>query len=249
MTEKDNPNEGLFIVEGGELSISGMTFTINEKGEINLEPAAIRLRLDVCPEWLEIAIDHLETNTLSAEDIQNALKIKDDKIIGEALKKEFRYGMQSIVASCTAVEAFFEIICELANIPDDLKDSWRKNRTPKYARIAEAIKIAFNINNKTVEKIREYLKESFSYRDKAVHPHQDFMPPALHPELNRVVDIKFVLFRHYNARTILHTTLSLIYQLCRYDKIKKKEIKTYSKQLLGKLKPIVEIWESNYGTL
>jgi len=218
-------------------------------GEINLEPAAIRLRHDVCPEWLEIAVDHLETNALSAEDIQNALKIKDDKIIGEALKKEFRYGMQSIVASCTAIEAFFEIISELAKIPDDLKDSWKKNRTSKYARIAEAMKIAFNINNETVEKIRELLKEIFSYRDKAIHPNQDFMPPALHPELNRVVDIKFVLFRHYNARTILRMTLSLIYQLCKYDKIKKKEIKTYSKQLLVILKPIVEMWESKYGAL
>ena len=249
MSEEDKKHDGIFLVEGGQISLTNISFSITDDGEVTSEPPEVKLRFDVCPEWLEIAMDHLEANALAAEKIQNSLQENDEKAVGEALKKEFRYGMQAIVASCTAMEAFYEIIKELADIPDELTSSWRKNRTAKYARIAETIKIAFNISNESAEKIRGFLKESFSFRDRAVHPNQDFVHPAIHPELNRAVDFKFVLFRHHNAKAILHMMLSFIYQLCKYKKIKNENIQKYSEQLLVKVGPMVEVWESKYEKL
>jgi hypothetical protein len=249
MSEENKLNEGIFIVEGGQLSLADFSLSINNKGEITSEHLEVKLRFDVCPEWLDIAMDHLEMNASAAEDIQRCLEASDNRAVGEALKQEFRYGMQAIVASCIAIEAFYESIKELADVPEDLKHSWRKNRTAKYARIAETIKIAFNIKNESADKIRDLLKESFSYRDRAVHPNQDFMHPSIHPEFNRAVDLKFVLFRHHNAKAILHMMLSCIDQLCKYDRIKDKKIKTYSEQLLLKVGPMLEIWENKYGKL
>lgn len=242
-------HDGLFLVEGGQLRLSGLSISISNDGEIDSEQPDIKLRYDVCPDWLEIAWHHLEANWAAAGKIQEFLLEKNDDAVGEALKEEFTYGMQSIVASCTAMEAFFEVIKDLSGLPPKLTATWREKRTAKYARIAETIRFAFGIDNTSAGKIREFLKESFSFRDKAVHPNQTFVHPAVHPELNKAVDVKFVLFRHHNAKAILGLTLSFVYQLCIYNKIKKEDIQDYSDQLVSKVKPQFERWESKYGKL
>jgi len=249
MSDKTDSHEGIFLVDGGQLTLSNLSISIDNEGNITASQPEITLRFDVCPEWLEIAYSHLETNRSASNKIQSALLEKDDNSVGEALKLEFRYGMQSIVASCTAIESFFELIKDKSDIPQETLQAWSKNRTAKYARISETIKIAFGISNESTQKIREFLKESFSYRDRAIHPNQQFINPAVHPELNRAVDFKFVLFRHHNARAIYQFTLSFINQLSSLKNIKNEAIKTYSEQLQKKLEPIVKSWKDEYGEL
>lgn len=249
MNDKSNSHEGIFIVEGGQLTLANLSISVDSEGNITASQPEITLRFDVCPEWLEIAYSHLETNRLASEKIQECLVKKNDTGIGEALKTEFRFGMQSIVASCTAIESLYELVKDKSNIPQATLLAWRKKRTAKYARISETLKVAFGISNDSTQKLREFLKESFSYRDRAIHPNQQFLNPAVHPELNRAVDFKFVLFRHHNAKAIYQFTLSFIYQLCTLKNIKNEAIKSYSEQLNKNLEPMVEKWKVEYGEL
>jgi len=247
----DNDKEGgkdIFLVDGGQMKLSNLSICIDKRtNEISLEPPDIKLRFDVCPEWLDIALNHLDECTKSANSIQDALKNEDNELIGKSLKNEFSSGMQAIVSSCTALDAFYELIKEHAEIPEGTLNSWRANRTAKYARITETIRVAYNIKHESSKEIRKFLKEAFSFRDKAIHPNQKFMHPALHPELNRVVDVKFVLFRHYNAKVIVYGVLSCIQRLCGLKNIKNAEIIEFSEQLAEKIKPTINKWNANYG--
>lgn len=249
MSTENNEHEGIFLVEGAQLNLGNLSFSINEKGEIASSSPEIRLRYDVCPEWLEIAFEHLQSNDIASQKIQESRQQGDDQAIGKALKQECRYGMQSIVASCTAMDAFFEATKDLTDIPSEVFKAWGKNRTAKYAKTAETIKMAFGISNESANKIRDFLKEAYSYRDRAIHPIQEFTNPAVHPELKKAVDFKFVLFRHHNAKAILQMTLSFIHQLVTFDKIKNENIQKYADQLLVKVQPLVDNWRTKYDKL
>ncbi len=249
MTDNDKSHDGIFLVDGGQLTLGNISISIDEEGNVTGSPVEVTLRFDVCPEWLQIAYSHLETNKLASKMIIKGVQDGDDGIIGKALKDEFRSGMQAIVAACTALESFYEIVKDHADIPQDVLVAWSKNRTAKYARITETVKVGFGISNQSANKLREYLKESFSYRDRAIHPNQQFLSPAVYPELNKKVDFKFVLFRHHNAKAIMQLILSFIYKLCTFNKIKNEAIQIYADQLKIKLKPLVDTWESEYGDL
>jgi len=249
MTDNDKSHDGIFLVDGGQLTLGNLSISIDEEGNATCSPVEITLRFDVCPEWLQIAYSHLETNKLASERLIKGMQDGDDETIGKALKDEFRSGMQAIVAACTALDSFYEIVKDNADIPQDTIIAWSKNRTAKYARISEAVKTGFGISNQSADKIRKFLKESFNYRDRAIHPNQQFLSPALYPELNRAVDFKFVLFRHHNAKAIMQLTLSFIYQLCTFNKIKNEAIQTYADQLKIRIEPLVDTWKSEYGDL
>jgi hypothetical protein len=249
MSDNEKYHDGIFLVDGGQLTLGNISLSIDEDGNVTGSPVEISLRFDVCPEWLQIAYSHLAANKLASDKIIKGMQDEDDEAIGKALKEEFRSGMQAIVAACTALDSFYEIVKEHADIPEDVIVAWGKKRTAKYARISEAVKVGFGVSNQSANKIRNFLKESFSYRDRAIHPNQQFLSPAVHPELNRAVDFKFVLFRHHNAKAIMQLTLSFIYQLCTFDKIKNEAIQTYADQLKTKLVPLVDTWKSEYGDL
>lgn len=211
MTE--NKHEGIFAVEQSTMKVSGTKLTRDDDGKLNFGTPKITMRTDVCPIWLEIALDHVFEAKLAAEGIERANSEVDSDALGKYLKKEMRAGMQAAVATCIGLDAFYSLVLPHAGIADSDRIAWSKKRTARYARMLECFRRAFDIPDKSVDAVRDLLKEMFRFRDMEVHPPQESMEPELHPEAGRVVDWKYATFRHYNSDLVLRGCLNLLAQL------------------------------------
>lgn len=241
---------GLFVTKGMISAIPEFSISINENGEITLDKMIFHTGLDMCPYWLEIAYEHLRIT----EDIHNKLisatNNADEQLMGDLLQKEFISGMQSIMAGCIAIDSYYASIKDLSEIPKSIMQNWRKNGTARYKQIAETLKNTFNITNDTFDKIREFLKQSFDLRDRAVHPKYGTDLPVLYPEINKITDWRYSAYRYANAKAVVEMSLSIIYRTASIKhNDKKKELKIYCENLVQKLDPIRSKWLEKYGEL
>lgn len=243
------PPQGVFITKGMQVSIPNFSIQINPDGTIDASPLILHTGVDMCPYWLEIAYEHLIKTETANNDLMAAKKEEADEKIAEALKTESSYGMQTIMASAVAMEAYYANIKAHVALPIDLIEAWRKNKTARYLQIAEVLKKAFPMSGASASQIRDILKQNFTFRNKAVHPRTGTTAPALHPELNKITDWRFVTFRYYNAKAIVGLTLSIIAQTARRPRPKNEGLKTYCDTLTTQIKPIIVGWEARYGQL
>jgi hypothetical protein len=193
--------------------------------------------------------DLLNTENASA-DLLRARDARDDQEIGAALQAEFVSGMQTIMASAIAIDAYYASLKDLVQLPVSLTDSWRKNRTARNRQIAEVIRLVFRLNAAEAKHLSDILGETMIFRDKAVHPPAGTIEPALHPELNKVTDWRFSAFRLYNAKAIAGTTLGIIAQTARRPPERgAKALIDYCKTVMLNVEPMVERWQARYGPL
>lgn len=257
MTNKEDPANsrkepapGVFITKGMQVSIPNFSIRINPDGTIDASPLVLHTGIDLCPYWLEIAYEHLLNTEAANDHLMTAKKEQADDRIAEALRAEFTSGMQTVMSSAIAMDAYYANVKTRIEIPEQLIQAWRKNGTARYKQIAEVLKMAFPISAESAKQLRDILKQNFSFRDKAVHPPTGTTAPALHPELNKVTDWRFVTFRYYNAKAIAKLTLSIIAQTARRPHQNKyEELKTYCETLSQQLISVIGRWESHYGQL
>lgn len=244
------PDPGIFVTKGMQVSVPEFSIRINPDGTIDASPLVLHTGVDMCPFWLEIAYEQLLKTEAANDDLMAAKKEDGAEKIAEALKTESSYGMQTIMSSAVAMEAYYANVKAHITIPIELIEAWRKNKTARYLQIAEVLKIAFIMSGASANQIREILKQNFTFRNKAVHPPTGTTAPALHPELNKVTDWRFGTFRYFNAKNIAGVTLSIIAQTARHPHTEKYEgLKTYCETLSTQIKPIITLWESRYGQL
>ena len=243
------PDPGVFLTKGMQINIPEFSIRISPDGNIDATPLILHTTIDLCPYWLEIAYDHLRCTEDASEQLLNAKKEQNDERIADALKAEFTEGMQTIMASAVAMDAFYANVKERIAIPDDLIQTWRKNGTARYKQIAEVLRRAFLMSEDSAKQIRVILKHNFGFRDKAVHPPTGTTAPTLHSELNKVTDWRYVTFRYYNAKAIAGLTLSIITQTAMHPKNKHEGLKTYCETLSQQLAPLISRWEARYGKL
>ena len=179
-------------------------------------------------------------------------EMKEDPQFADAiaLQKEFISGMQAIMASGVAIDAYYASVKDHIELPEDMMKAWRKNRTARYKQFAEVFKRAFSLRQETFENLREFLKQSMEFRNKAVHPEYGTTVPLLHVELNKVSDWRYAVFRFYNAKAIVGFTLSVIYQTA--SKLladKNDRLRTYCEELIANIDPILKVWTDKYGKL
>jgi len=248
--DKNNPATGVFITKGMRVSIPQFSFRIGINGNIEGEPLILHTGIDLCPYWLDIAYDHLLCTEKANDNLMRAKELDDNEQISNALQAEFASGMQAIMASAIAMDAFYANVKENIDLPQNLTETWRKKGTARYKQTAEVLRRAFSINQETARILREILKQNYTFRDKAVHPPPGTTAPVLHPELNKVTDWRYATFRYYNAKAIVGLTLSIIAQTAtKTHENKFKNLKIYCESLMISIEPKVKRWEKRYGKL
>lgn len=242
---------GILLTPGTKLSIppGGLTIGMNDQGEFGVSVAPA-INLEMFPVWLNISFEHL----IEAEESRKKLILckKDNKKddLRKFLLSEFTSGMQSMMSSAIAIDAFYASIKNIVTIPENLRVSWQNNRTARYKQISEVFKMFFKIKQEDSNKMREMLKNVYRFRDWAVHPPSEQQSPILHEELNYGVEWRFIAFDSINARNALQNSLSILYYLLRTGEANDKlEVTKFCKTFLPHLDPIKKEWERKYSEL
>lgn len=240
----------VFIRDGMQFSISGLSLTIGNDGKIEAGPVSLSTFFDICPHWLDIAYEHLLRTEQANHDLMSAIKAKNNDGIGNALQAEFSSGMQTMMASAIALEAYYACIKDRIEISEKLVRCWQEKRLARYKQIAETLRIAFPMRNESFKQVRDALKEIYRFRDMAVHPPAKAASPLLRQELNLIIDWRYVAFTYNNAKHIAGFSLSIIAQTAtRPNKAKFDALKPYCEALMSKLSPLVNRWNTRYGKL
>lgn len=256
MTNKDDENQeevspdpGVFITKGMQISLPGFSIRINEHGEIESDPVTLHTGIDMCPYWLEIALIHLSKSDEAHASLMEAKASADNEAISTALGKDFISGMQAIMASAIAIDAYYATVKDKISLPDDLVKTWKENGTARYKQIAEVLRRAFKLSNKSSKNLRDFLNELFRFRDLAVHPKAGTTSPTLHPELNKVSDWRFAAFRNHNAHIATKITLSIVNQTINKGAPHNEALDKYCLELSNRIEPIITKWQETYGDL
>jgi hypothetical protein len=250
VTGEKVPDPGIFITKGMRVSIPKFSIQVSPDGKIISAPITLHTGIDLCPTWLDIAHEQLLVAELASADLLKAKDAQDNEGIAKALSKESCTGMQVIMASSVAMDAYYANLKEYIAIPQSLSSRWREKGTARYKQIAEVIRRASPMNAQSAKQLRDILRQNTDFRDKAVHPLAGTTAPALHAELNKVTDWRYAAFRFYNAKAIAGLTLSIIIQTARKPNERRfPALAEYCKKLVAELAPRLSRWESRYGKL
>jgi len=244
------PEPGVFVVKGMQISIPSFQIQLGPDGTVTTGPVLLHTGIDMCPVWLDISFRHLLRTEEASQEMVRARDENNNELIGQNLIAESTEGMQSIMASSVAMDAYYATIKDCVQLPDSLAHLWRINGTARYKQIGEVLRRAFALPPRSARLLRDALRECASFRDRAVHPRAGTSQPALHPELNKITDWRFAAFRLYNAKAILGITFSAIVQTARKGlNTGLPPLKECCTGLLGRLTPLISEWEGRYGTL
>lgn len=249
-SKKVEPDPGIFVTKGMKISIPSFSISIGDNGELVSDHITLFTGLDMSPYWLEIAYQHLLATEAAHVDLMAAKEARDDEQMAAALQKEFVSGMQAIMASGIAIDAYYASVKDHIELPEDLIKTWRENGTARYKQIAEVLKRAFPMSQESAKHLRDILEQNLKFRDKAVHPKYGTTAPLLHVELNKVSDWRYAVFRFYNAKAIVGLTLSIIYQTASKPFTDKHDrLRSYCEELIVNIDPIFNVWVQRYGKL
>ena len=250
MSKENKPDSGVFLVKGDKGSIPQISISIDETGQPSADPIEIHTGIDMCPYWLNISFDHLRATERAHEKLMFAKRKKDAKLIGRWLKKESGSGMQTIVSSGIAIDAYYASIKDYVAIPNSTLSAWQSKGTARYKQIAETMRVGFQLTQAAGQSLREVLKQNLSFRDMAVHPEAGTANPQHHIELNKITDWRYATFRFHNAKVICGLNLAIICQTATILSPKvSAELANHCNQLAVKLKPTLRKWERKYGRL
>ena len=126
----------------------------------------------MCPYWFQIAFDHLKATERAHKKLMSAKDGKDANLIGTYLKKESSSGMQTIVASGIAIDAYYASLKEYVNIPEATLAAWRNKPTARYKQIAETMRVGLHLTKDGAKSLRDVLKQNraFPNRSGSVRP-------------------------------------------------------------------------------
>jgi hypothetical protein len=227
---------GIFVSRGMTLRVPAGGMVIGTGDEaFKITSLTMHVRFDVCPTWLEIALNHTEQARHARGHRIDAWKGSDEDLKAKALEKEFESSMQAVMASAIAIDAFYSILAQHVSIPSGLSKKWRDKRTPRYAQVTEVLRRAFKLKAVGTKNLRQQLREIYRFRDMAVHPSGKVEAPLYHPELDVDVEWRFAYFSATNAEGISRVTSWIVWELCKRGKPADDEIKDYVSTLSSRL--------------
>jgi hypothetical protein len=220
---------GVFITRGMTVVVpaGGLALSLDDKGKLS-GSATTRVRFEVCPTWLGLAVQHLEIAKANQARRRAAWVGTDDSAKAEALEREFEASMQAIMAAAIAWDAFYAVISDRIKVLPELVAKWRKKRTPRYAQVAEVLRKAFTLKTKSFQDLRQNLGAIYRLRDRAVHPTGKIAEPVYHPELEIGAEWRFVDFRYETAAVVVKETLRLMSELVTSEQPNNTEVKKYA---------------------
>lgn len=239
---------GLLILENSSLKVSNISFSISADGRVEASPIRVETEIDMCPHWIDIALEQLAASERAHAEALSAANDDDSQSLGKALKQEFRASLQTITASVTALDAHYSSVKRHISLPEGTEQAWRSQGLARYKQMAEVFKRAFAPDDAKFRGIREGLGTAQKYRDWAVHPPSGPGKPVRYDEINRGVDWRLVAFRYENAKKIAHLALNFIagMVITRPDNAS-DGLKTYCARIAKQIEPAVAEWERRYG--
>jgi hypothetical protein len=129
------------------------------------------LRVQMWNHWASVAIESESRAALGRFEI---LTSTDNKSIDYV--PELKAAIVSIAASAHCLDSFYGL--HRSVVPEPIRVSWRKKKTPRPRQILETLKVAFGV---PTEKWISDFDWLFDLRDAALHHDAAFHPPALHP--------------------------------------------------------------------
>jgi hypothetical protein len=112
--------------------------------------------------WTEIAVAHERT----AWEARIAGAATDDP--GKNLTSEFHPSLIGVAAASHALDGFYGEIRELVTIPEQTREGWKSNNTPRHARILAVLSHGFRIG-KMQHEWRPEFEWLFDARNAALH--------------------------------------------------------------------------------
>ncbi len=220
---------GVFISRGMTVGIppGGLVLGADSSGKPTAS-LTIHVHFDVCPTWMELALQHLASAKVREAERVAAWTGTDEVSKASTLEREFEASMQAIMAAAIAVDAFYAVLRKKVDVSDDLVATWRRNRTARPVQIAEVLRMAFGLSGVAFDGLRANLLEIYRLRDLAVHPSGDIEAPILHPDLNVGVEWRFAYFRHINADLVVRTALRMLSEAVTLGRPKNDEVQRYA---------------------
>ncbi|WP_242101932.1 hypothetical protein [Lysobacter sp. M2-1] len=230
---------GIFISRGMTLRvpIGGMVIGTEEE-RFTIKSLTLHVRFDVCPTWMELALQHTDKSVEARKNREKVWKESDEDAKAAALEREFEFSMQAVMASAIALDAFYSILVQHVLIPPSMLKKWRTTRTSRYSQVTEVLRRAFNLKPQAVKAIRGNLKEIYRFRDLAVHPSGKIEAPTYHPELDVGVEWRFAFFRASNAEQVSNIATWIIWELSKNGSPKDHDVKEYVTNLNARLDQI-----------
>lgn len=217
---------GVFITKGMTLSLRDLSITISDDGTTS---GTLKLEVanDVTPHWLEIALAHAEAAVAANALVLARAGAEENEDLGKALEAEFTSSMQACVASGIALDAFYARVKDNIVLPTGLVERWRIGRVARHAQVAEVLRRSFRVHQSKVTQLKHFVREIYSYRDRAVHPTAAPTEPVRRPDLNLGLEWRFAAFRAYNARILAKLTISLISQVAEVPRARYPDLARY----------------------
>lgn len=246
----EEPHQGVFIVQGTNLRVSNISFSIDRAtGEVTASPVQLETSIDVWSEWLQVAIDRAVAAAEIEDEAEEAHVAGDDNTLGVLLRRVMREGMQAIAAAAFAIEGFQDGVHARMPVPDALLQTWRANRTAQHTRVAETLRRATKVTNKQSQTLATATASAFRFRRLAVHPSAQFASPALHPRFGRVMEHKFVVFRAENAAAAARLAVEVIAFCIGHPKRPSNDYREWLSAQQTTLDPIVDGWPPRFEPL
>jgi hypothetical protein len=231
------------IIKSGDLVIEQ-----NEAGKIDMK-VVLSLQYDSCPTWLNLSVEHLKQTKNWSIKRNEAFDGINDEFKSETLQKEFEHSMQAIIAIAIAYDSFYATIKTKINLPEDLTEKWKQNRTSRSNQITETIRSGFKINKDGTKILKQAIKEIFHFRDLAVHPSGNVDKPVIHPELNIGMEWRFATFTYNSAKLIVNEGLKRIREIINIKTDQNIELGKYCSTLLISVNSIIEMYENEIDQL
>ncbi|MES2072938.1 MAG: hypothetical protein V4488_21455 [Pseudomonadota bacterium] len=230
------------------IPIGGLLIHADSGEGRRMEVVAVELQLDTCVHWLEIAMEHLENANFAHAALQ--AQSPGSPEIGYQLDREFKASVQAAFAAATFFEALYAITIERNPPVRRSSPHSPKRKPPRYAVVAEQLRRSFGLKNQGAANLRSVLKETYRFRDQAVHPSAAFTVPVMHPQLNAGVESRFVMYSAGNVHLLVRSALAFSKILASRDLTRQpKNIQDLASYLLVVCSPLYALWEQHYGPL
>lgn len=240
---------GIHISRGVRLRIPAGGLIIHTGGEQpGIEVTRVELQLDTCVHWLEIALEHLAAARSTHGALLEAKAPGAE--LGALLDREFKSSVQAAVAAATFFEALYAATLDRVSAKPSPHVPGRRQRQPRYARVAEQLRMSFGLKKRGTANLRSVLAEIYRFRDEAVHPSATFNEPVLHPQLQVGVERRFVMFGYGSSIPLVRAALAFSKILPSRDMSRRpKAMQDLAAYLLEVCGPLYAAWDKTYGTL
>jgi hypothetical protein len=237
---------GIFFPEQGKLRF--------ERSHPPLDSTAtpvvtVKVRLDVYPFWLVVALQHEGDAAASHQRVKEAVAAGDKQQKAASLREELQASLVSITAAVFAIDAFYASVKETGVVPGELYRAWQKNRTARHRRVIETLKLAFLLSHEEWERQRAIIEELFELRAWAVHPPAGFSEPVWHPDLEVGIDWLFAAFSSSNAHAVTMRSLDLIALCLNNLRPGNAPLAEWATSSVPRVNPLVDEWTERYGPL